>query len=216
VTEEKNGATPEPEKPEVPEEPKAETPAEPAPEPAPEPTEEPAAEAVEEPTPEPAPEPTEEPVAEPVEEPVAAAEPAEESSAVAETGVVPDIIWGTGRRKSSVARVRLMSGTGRMVVNGRDYQEYFPSLQYQVAVVAPLKVTGMQGRYDVLARLTGGGLTGQAGALSLGIARGLRKIDRTLEEPLREHGLLTRDARMKERKKYGLHGARRGVQFSKR
>ena len=214
MTEEKNGATPEPEKPEVPEKPKAETPPEPTPEPAPEPTEEPAAEPVAEPAAEPVEEPAAEPVEESVEEPVAAA--TEEPAPVAETAVIPDVIWGTGRRKSSVARVRLMSGTGRMVVNGRDYEEYFPSLQYQVAVVAPLKVTGMQGRYDVLARLSGGGLTGQAGALSLGIARGLRKIDRTLEEPLREHGLLTRDARMKERKKYGLHGARRGVQFSKR
>ncbi len=129
---------------------------------------------------------------------------------------MPDVTWGTGRRKSSVAGVRVKPGTGRILVNNRDYKEFFPSLQYQKAVVAPLDVTGLMGSCDVLAKLKGGGLTGQAGALSLGIARALRKINPSLELTLREHGLLTRDARMKERKKYGLHGARRGVQFSKR
>ena len=126
------------------------------------------------------------------------------------------ITWGTGRRKSSVARVRVKPGTGRILVNDREYKEFFPSLQYQAMVEAPLKATGTASRVDVLALLSGGGLTGQAGALSLGIARALKKMDTTLEDALRDRHLLTRDARMKERKKYGLHGARRGVQFSKR
>ncbi|MEN8151786.1 MAG: 30S ribosomal protein S9, partial [Planctomycetota bacterium] len=126
------------------------------------------------------------------------------------------ITWGTGRRKSSVARVRVKTGTGRILVNGREYKEFFPSLQYQVMVEAPLKATGTESRVDVMANLSGGGLTGQAGALSLGIARALIKMDSSTEESLRDKSLLTRDARMKERKKYGLHGARRGVQFSKR
>ena len=126
------------------------------------------------------------------------------------------ITWGTGRRKSSVARVRVKAGTGRILVNGREYKEFFPSLQYQVMVEAPLKATGTDSRVDVMANLSGGGLTGQAGALSLGIARALKKMDPSTEEMLRDKHLLTRDARMKERKKYGLHGARRGVQFSKR
>lgn len=126
------------------------------------------------------------------------------------------IIWGTGRRKAAVARCRVRPGTGRILVNGRDYKEFFPSLQYQVAVDAPIRMTGVEGRYDVFANCRGGGLTGQAGAVSLGIARALKQLDPSLEEALRENHLLTRDARMKERKKYGLHGARRGVQFSKR
>ena len=126
------------------------------------------------------------------------------------------VIWGTGRRKSAVARVRLRPGTGRILANGRDYKEFFPSLQYQKIVEGPLRATGSGERYDVLATLSGGGLTGQAGAMSLGIARALKLADSSLEDALREKHLLTRDARMKERKKYGLHGARKGVQFSKR
>lgn len=126
------------------------------------------------------------------------------------------VIWGTGRRKSSVARVRLKPGTGRILVKGRDFTDYFPSLQWQVMVTAPLRATGSEGRFDVIATCHGGGLTGQAGAMTLGIARALKIADPSLEPALREHHLLTRDARMKERKKYGLHGARRGVQFSKR
>jgi small subunit ribosomal protein S9 len=137
--------------------------------------------------------------------------PVEEAPAV-----IPDIVWGTGRRKSSVARVRIKLGTGRILVNGREFKEYFPIVGYQTQVMAPLKATGSEKRFDVISTIKGGGLTGQAGALSLGIARALKIIDQSLEEPLREKSLLTRDARMKERKKYGLHGARRGVQFSKR
>jgi len=207
VTEEKNGAAPEPEKTEAPE-PQPEAPKEAADVPA-----EPAEVAAEEAPPVAAE--SAEGTAEPAADAGEAPAPVEEQPAEP-APVIPDVVWGTGRRKSSVARVRVRAGTGQVVVNGRDYMEYFPGVQYQVVVNAPLKVTGMQGRYDVLARLHGGGLTGQAGALSLGIARSLRKIDSTLEEALREHGLLTRDSRMKERKKYGLHGARRGVQFSKR
>jgi len=137
-----------------------------------------------------------------------------------ETATKPDkrrgVIWGTGRRKSSVARVRVKPGSGRILANGRDYKEFFPSLQYQVMVEAPLKATGAGDRFDFFANVSGGGLTGQAGAISLGIARALKTVDPSLEDVLRDQHLLTRDSRMKERKKYGLHGARRGVQFSKR
>jgi small subunit ribosomal protein S9 len=129
---------------------------------------------------------------------------------------IPDVVWGTGRRKSSVARVRIKNGSGRILVNGRDYKEYFPSVCYQIVAIAPLRVTSSQSRFDVFANIRGGGLTGQAGALSLGIARAIKVIDQSLEQVLRDNNLMTRDPRMKERKKYGLHGARRGVQFSKR
>jgi small subunit ribosomal protein S9 len=158
--------------------------------------------------------PTEAPVETPVETPET---PETQPETPAPAARQPDgITWGTGRRKSSVARVRVKAGTGRILVNGREYKEFFPSLQYQVMVEAPLKATGTESRVDVLANLSGGGLTGQAGALSLGIARALKTMDPSTEEALRDRHLLTRDARMKERKKYGLHGARRGVQFSKR
>jgi small subunit ribosomal protein S9 len=130
--------------------------------------------------------------------------------------VIPDVVWGTGRRKSSVARVRVKLGTGRVLVNGREFKEYFPSVQYQNVATAPLRVTGTTQRFDVFANINGGGLTGQSGALSLGIARALKVLDQSLEQTLRDMHLMTRDPRMKERKKYGLHGARRGVQFSKR
>ena len=140
-------------------------------------------------------------------------EPKEEKP---KAGHVPGVVWGTGRRKSAVARVRVKPGTGRILVNNREYKEFFPTLQYQSEVEAPFKATGAGSQFDVISTIKGGGLTGQAGALSLGIARALKKADPSLEEALRDKGLLTRDARMKERKKYGLHGARRGVQFSKR
>lgn len=130
--------------------------------------------------------------------------------------VIPDMVWGTGRRKSSVARVRVKNGSGRVLVNSRELKEYFPTIQYQNVATAPLRATGTAKRFDVFANINGGGLTGQAGALSLGIARALIVLDRSLEHTLRDLHLMTRDARMKERKKYGLHGARRGVQFSKR
>ena len=124
--------------------------------------------------------------------------------------------WGTGRRKSAVARVRIRSGTGDFRVNHRGMKEFFPSPQDQIAVMAPLKASSVEGKFDITANVNGGGLTGQSGAISLGIARALLKAEPNLEEALRAGGFLTRDARMQERKKYGQRGARRRVQFSKR
>ncbi len=125
-------------------------------------------------------------------------------------------ILGTGRRKSSVARVRVRPGQGRIVINKRTLEDYFPREQQRRAVLAPLQQTGKQGEVDIIIRVHGGGGSGQADACKLGIARALKKFDTELEEVLRSSGLLTRDGRMKERKKYGLRGARRGTQFSKR
>ena len=127
-----------------------------------------------------------------------------------------DYWWGTGRRKTAVAGVRIRPGTGVIEVNRRPMEEYFPREAHRVEVMAPLKVVGREGVYDVFAKLTGGGPSGQAGALSLGIARALAKADGSLETTLKEHQLLRRDSRMVERKKYGLHKARRAHQFSKR
>lgn len=127
-----------------------------------------------------------------------------------------DYIWGTGRRKSSIAGVRIRPGTGVIQVNGKDVEEYFTREDHQNAVRTPLRVTHNQGRFDVFVKATGGGITGQAGAVRLGIARALLKSDASLRELLREHGLLTRDSRQVERKKYGKRGARRSPQFSKR
>jgi small subunit ribosomal protein S9 len=115
-----------------------------------------------------------------------------------------------------VARVRIRSGAGKIVVNDRSLEEYFPVLQHQKDVLAPLDRTNKRGVVDVHIRVHGGGPTGQAGACSLGIARALKLLDPESAEALRDSHLLTRDGRMKERKKYGLHGARRGTQFSKR
>jgi small subunit ribosomal protein S9 len=123
---------------------------------------------------------------------------------------------GTGRRKTSVARVRLRPGTGQIRINSRELKDYFPNLQDQLQVLAPLERTQQAGKVDVIIRVHGGGPTGQSGACKLGIARALKVYDPQLEPILREANLLTRDARMKERKKYGLRGARRGTQFSKR
>jgi small subunit ribosomal protein S9 len=126
------------------------------------------------------------------------------------------IAWGTGRRKTSVARVRLVAGDGKIVVNGREFEEYVTSLVQRVMITDPLKITGVQGSYDVHATVVGGGTTGQSGALRLGIARALCKIDETFRPPLKRAGLLTRDPRAKERKKYGLRKARKRPQYSKR
>jgi len=123
---------------------------------------------------------------------------------------------GTGRRKASVARVRLRPGEGRFSINRRPLEEYFRNIQQQQSVVAPLEQTGYRNQVDVIIRVAGGGITGQADACKLGIARALKKLNEELEERLRDSGMLTRDGRMKERKKYGLRGARRGTQFSKR
>jgi len=124
--------------------------------------------------------------------------------------------WGTGRRKSSVARVRIRPGSGEISINRRAYKEFFPILGHQLELEAPLKSTDTRDKYDVFINVQGGGITGQAGACSLGIARALRVDRPELEEKLRDGGFLTRDGRMKERKKYGRRGARRGFQFSKR
>jgi len=124
--------------------------------------------------------------------------------------------YGTGRRKSSVARVRLVPGDGKIIVNDRDIEQYIPFAALREVVKQPLVVTDTLGRYDVLVNVKGGGYTGQAGAIRHGIARALLQADPEYRPTLKRAGLLTRDARMKERKKYGLKGARRAPQFSKR
>lgn len=126
------------------------------------------------------------------------------------------VIQATGRRKSSVARVRLYEGTGKFVLNGRSLEDYFPQLALRLRVLEPLKASDMEGRYDVHAKLEGGGYTGQSDALRLGIARGLVGITPELRKQLKGQGLLTRDSRRVERKKYGLRKARRAPQFTKR
>lgn len=125
-------------------------------------------------------------------------------------------IWGTGRRKRAVARVRIRPGSGKILINKRDMAEYFSSDINRRSVVAPLAAVNMLTSWDVWARTDGGGSTGQAGAIELGLARALVKAMPELERELRDRGLLTRDSRMKERKKYGQRGARRRFQFSKR
>jgi small subunit ribosomal protein S9 len=125
-------------------------------------------------------------------------------------------ILGTGRRKTSVARVRIRPGQGKIIINRRGLDEYFLNTRQRNSVVAPLEQTGKRAELDVIVRVDGGGITGQADACKLGIARALKKLDDQLADGLRDSGLLTRDGRMKERKKYGLRGARRGTQFSKR
>jgi small subunit ribosomal protein S9 len=124
--------------------------------------------------------------------------------------------YGTGRRKSAVARVWLKPGDGRMVVNKRPLQEYFSRAAHQTLVAQPLRTAGMEGKFDVMATVAGGGTSGQAGAVRLGIARALVSLDATSRPTLRKAGLLTRDPRVKERKKYGQRGARARFQFSKR
>ncbi|PSR21886.1 MAG: 30S ribosomal protein S9 [Sulfobacillus acidophilus] len=124
--------------------------------------------------------------------------------------------WGTGRRKNAVARVRLVPGSGRIVINGREFEDYFPVLTQRTAIVSPLKTADVQGRFDVLVRVQGGGLTGQAGAVRHGIARALLVVDPNFRQGLKQRGFLTRDARVKERRKYGLKKARKAPQFSKR
>jgi len=125
-------------------------------------------------------------------------------------------VLATGRRKTAVARVRLRPGSGTIKVNGRDLAAYFPTIKDRVLVSGALDQVGKQSAVNIDITVDGGGPTGQAGACRLGIARALKSFDAELAEPLRHSGLLTRDGRMKERKKYGLRGARRGTQFSKR
>ena len=125
-------------------------------------------------------------------------------------------IWGTGRRKKSVARVRLVPGTGVITINKRDIDEYFGLETLKVVVRQPLALTKTEGKFDILVNVQGGGFTGQAGAIRHGIARALIEVDEEYRAALKAEGYLTRDPRMKERKKYGLKAARRAPQFSKR
>ena len=126
------------------------------------------------------------------------------------------LIQTTGRRKEAVARVRLRPGTGKILVNGREFERYFPTLAHQVVATEPLRLTQTAEVYDVDATLHGGGVSGQAGALRLGIARALVALDVESRPSLKKAGLLTRDSRRVERKKYGLHKARKAPQYSKR
>lgn len=127
------------------------------------------------------------------------------------------VYWGTGRRKSSVARVRLVPGTGEMTVNGKPGNIYFNRIaSYLAAAKAPLETLGLEAEYDILVKAHGGGLTGQSDAVKLGVARALCQLDPENRQPLKIEGYLTRDPRAKERKKYGLHKARKAPQYSKR
>lgn len=156
------------------------------------------------------------------------------------TATAKKYYWGTGRRKTAVARVRICDGSGKIEINGRPLEDFFTEEKDRRAVKAALEVTEMVGKVDVFIRVSGGGFSGQAGACRQGVARALKEMFTAIEpapppesvdgegelaetptvppmvKKLRDSGLLTRDARMKERKKYGLHGARRGTQFSKR
>jgi small subunit ribosomal protein S9 len=122
----------------------------------------------------------------------------------------------TGRRKEAIARVRLVPGSGVMTLNGRTLEEYFPTRAHRMIVAGPLRVAGREKDFDVVARIEGGGVAGQAGALRLGIARALIELDPELRPALKAEGFLSRDAREKERRKYGLKKARKAPQFSKR
>ncbi len=127
-----------------------------------------------------------------------------------------EVYLGTGRRKKSIARVRLTEGKGNIVVNGKTLDEYFGTEILKVIVKQPFSVTNTDGKYDVICKVTGGGFTGQAGAIRHGIARALNEANSDYRPALKSNGFLTRDSRMKERKKYGLKKARKAPQFSKR
>lgn len=124
--------------------------------------------------------------------------------------------YGTGRRKSSVARVRILPGSGAITINGRDVDDYFGLDTLKLIVNQPFEATGTMGKYDIICTVTGGGVSGQAGAIRHGLARALLGVSEEYRPLLKKAGLLTRDPRMKERKKYGLKAARRAPQFSKR
>jgi small subunit ribosomal protein S9 len=130
---------------------------------------------------------------------------------------VPDVLSGaTGRRKEAVCRARLIGGTGRWQINGRPLEDYFASRTHRMVVSEPLRLTQTEGRYDIVAKVEGGGVSGQAGALRHAVARALADMDVELRPLLKKAGLLTRDAREKERRKYGLKKARKAPQYSKR
>ena len=124
--------------------------------------------------------------------------------------------YGTGRRKNSVARVRLFNGTGKITINGRDIDNYFGLETLKLIVRSPLALTGTEGKFDIVVNVVGGGVAGQAGAIRHGITRALMESDAELRPALKKAGFVTRDPRMKDRKKYGLKAARRAPQFSKR
>ena len=128
----------------------------------------------------------------------------------------PSYIWGVGRRKSAVARVRIAPGSGKIEINGRELNDYLTAERDRKAIFGPLEVTNTAGKMDVRVTSQGGGPSGQTGAIVMGLGRALAKYDNSLEVALRNAGFLTRDSRMKERKKYGQRGARRRFQFSKR
>ena len=128
----------------------------------------------------------------------------------------PNYVWGVGRRKSACARVRIAPGSGKIEINGKTLNDYLTAERDRKAIFGPLEVTNTGGKMDVWVNADGGGPTGQAGAIVMGLGRALAKYDNNLEAPLRNAGFLTRDSRMKERKKYGQRGARRRFQFSKR
>jgi small subunit ribosomal protein S9 len=159
-------------------------------------------------------------IVQPAETPSQAAEP-ETPVVVAEPQKGQDrmrygYFWGTGRRKSAVARVRIKPGDGKFLINKRELDRYFAEERDRKDAVAPLVATSTMGKFDVFVNVKGGGPSGQAGAVVLGVARALVKADASLERSLRDGGYLTRDSRMVERKKYGQRGARRRFQFSKR
>jgi len=197
--EETNVEEPQQEKPETVEEQSVETETEATPEPAPETREE----AVEEAR-------SEEPV---VEEKAEEKQPARPAPPLSEDTL---FVWGTGRRKASVARVRIRPGDGKFLVNDREIADYFFSLKHQQKAVSPLETVNMNGSFDVWVNVRGGGKTGQADAVSLGLARAIAKHVPDVEHSLRDKGLLTRDSRVAERKKPGQPGARKRFQFSKR
>ncbi|MGB4257985.1 MAG: 30S ribosomal protein S9 [Phycisphaerae bacterium] len=147
-----------------------------------------------------------------------ASEPATEtkSATIPEPDPTKRYFWGTGRRKTAIARVRIRPGDGKFEVNKRPLEKFFTEEKDRQDVVAPLKSTNTFGKVDVFVNVSGGGITGQAGAIVLGVARALKEANPQYDDVLRDGGFLTRDSRMKERKKYGRRGARRSFQFSKR
>ena len=124
-------------------------------------------------------------------------------------------VYGTGRRKTAIAQVRLLPGNGAIIINDTPYEELFPRLEHRRIIIQPLLVTDSVGRYNVVVKVVGGGVTGQGGAISHGIARALVRADESLKSVLRQNGLLTRDSRVKERKKAGLKRARKAPQYTK-
>jgi len=148
---------------------------------------------------------------------VEAAAPAVKPVSLAASKPLPGgFIWGVGRRKKAIARVRIKAGTGKFLVNKKDVEEFFKTVRDRASARSPLETAKLAGQYDVWANVNGGGTTGQADAIQLGLARALIKVSADLLPAFREQGHLTRDSRMKERKKYGQKGARKRFQFSKR